>query len=63
MTAQIAKLNELHKFAVIPKRWLVDRRFAWLQKNRRSCKNYVRLINTSLQLVHLAFLKLLLRRS
>ena len=60
---QIAKRNELHKFAVIPKRWVVERSFAWLEKNRRLWKNCERLINTSLQFVHLAFLGLLLRRS
>ena len=27
---QIAKRSELHKFAVIPKRWVVQRSFAWL---------------------------------
>lgn len=60
---QIAKRNELHKFAVIPKRWVVERSFAWLEKNRRLWKNCERLLNTSLQFVHLAFLALLLRRS
>ena len=63
VTVQIAKRNELHKFAVIPKRWVVERSFAWLEKNRRLWKNCERLINTSLQFVHLAFLGLLLRRS
>lgn len=27
---EIAKRRELHKFAVIPKRWIVERSFAWL---------------------------------
>jgi len=35
VTVQIAKRSELHKFAVIPKRWVVERSFAWLEKNRR----------------------------
>ena len=62
VTVQIAKRSELHKFAVIPKRWVVERSFAWLEKNRRLWKNCERLLNTSLQFVHLAFLALLLRR-
>ena len=37
-TVQIAKRSELHKFAVIPKRWVVERSFAWLEKNRRLWK-------------------------
>lgn len=63
VTVQIAKRSELHKFAVIPKRWVVERSFAWLEKNRRLWKNCERKVNTSLQFIHLAFLTLLLRRS
>jgi transposase len=63
VTVQIAKRSELHTFKVMPKRWIVERCFAWLDKNRRLWKNCERLINTSLQFVHLAFLALLLRRS
>lgn len=62
VTVQIAKRSELHTFKVIPKHWVVERSFAWLDKNRRLWKNCERLINTSLQFVHLAFLRLLLRR-
>ena len=63
VTVQIARRGELHKFAVIPKRWAVKRSFAWLDKNRRLWKNCKRHLNTSLQFIHLAFLALLLRRS
>lgn len=62
-TVQIAKRNELHSFAVIPKRWIVERSFAWLEKCRRLWKNCERLLNTSLQFIHLAFLSLLLKKS
>jgi transposase len=62
-TVQIAKRSELHTFKVIPKRWVVERSFAWLEKNRRLWKNCERKLNTSLQFVHLAFLSLLLRRT
>lgn len=63
VTVQIAKRSELHTFKVMPKRWVVERSFAWLEKNRRLWKNCERLLNTSLQFIHLAFLALLLRRS
>jgi transposase len=63
VAVQVAKRSELHKFAVIPKRWMVERSFAWLEKNRRLRKNCERHINTSLQFVHFAFLALILRRS
>jgi transposase len=60
---QIAKRSELHTFAVMPQRWVVERSFAWLEKCRRLWKNCERKLNTSLQFIHLAFLALLLRRS
>jgi transposase len=59
---EVAKRSELHKFAVIPKRWVVERSFAWLEKCRRLWKNCERKINTSLQMVVLAFLALLLKK-
>ena len=58
-----SKRSALHTFEVIPQRWIVERSFAWLEKNRRLWKNCERWINTSLQFVHLAFLALLLKRS
>lgn len=62
-TVQIVKRNELHTFTVLPKRWVVERSFGWLEKCRRLWKNCERKLNTSLQMIHLAFLRLLLRRS
>ena len=59
---EVVKRNELHKFVVLPKRWVVERTFAWLEKCRRLWKNCERKINTSLQMVVLAFLVLLLKR-
>ena len=59
---EVAKRNELHKFAVIPKRWVVERSFAWLEKCRRLWKNCERKLNTSLQMVVLAFIRILVKR-
>ena len=59
---EVAKRSELHKFAVIPKRWVVERSFAWLDKCRRLWKNCERLLETSQQFVVLAFLHLVIRR-
>ena len=60
---QIAKRSELHTFAVMPQRWVVERSFAWIEKCRRLWKNCERKLNTSLQFIHLAFLSLLLGKS
>ena len=61
-TVTIAKRNELHTFAVIQQRWVVERSFAWLEKCRRLWKNCERQLSTSLQMVNLAFLALLIKR-
>ena len=61
-TVEIAKRSELHKFVVIPKRWVVERSFGWLEKCRRLWKNCERKTNTSLQFVVLAFIRLLVQR-
>ena len=59
---EIAKRNELHNFAVIPKRWVVERTFGWLENFRRLWKNCERKIHTSLQMTVLAFIVLLVKR-
>lgn len=59
---EVAKRNELHTFAVIPKRWVVERSFAWLEKSRRLYKNVERLIESSLAMMQLGFIRILVRR-
>ncbi len=59
---EIAKRSELHRFKVIPKRWVVERSFAWLEKCRRLWKNCERLITSSLGMVQLAFIRLLVKK-
>lgn len=59
---EVAKRSELHKFAVIPKRWVVERSFAWLDKYRRLWKNCERKLSNTLQMVVIAFVRLLLNR-
>lgn len=61
-TVEVVKRNELHTFAVLPKRWVVERSFGWLEKCRRLWKNCERKLSTSKQMMVLAFVVLLLRR-
>ena len=56
------KRNEMHTFKVIPKRWVVERYFAWLEKHRRLWKNCERKYNTALQFMILTFAAFLLKR-
>ena len=59
---EIAKRNELHTFKVMPKRWVVERSFGWLEKCRRLWKNCERKLNTSLHMAVLCFISLILKR-
>jgi transposase len=61
-SVEVVKRNELHSFKVLPKRWVVERSYAWLEKCRRLWKNCEGKLTTSLQLVVLAFVALLLKR-
>ena len=61
-TVEIAKRNELHKFVVIPKRWVVERTFGWLDKYRRFWKNCEKYTDNLVQLIVLAFIRLILKR-
>jgi putative transposase len=49
-------------FAVVPRRWVVERTFGWLGRFRRLSKDYEFLPATSEALVYLAMSQLLLRR-
>jgi putative transposase len=49
-------------FAVVPRRWVVERTFAWLGRFRRLSKDYEYLTATSEAVIYLAMTRLLLRR-
>jgi putative transposase len=49
-------------FKVSPKRWIVERTFSWLIRNRRLSKDYERRVQTSETLVKVAAIRLILRR-
>ena len=59
---EVVKRNELHTFAVLPKRWIVERSFGWLDKCRRLWKNAERLLQNSFQMFSLSFIRIILRR-
>lgn len=60
---EVAKRSELRTFKVMPKRWVVERTFSWLEKCHRLWKNCERKLETSLQMIFLAFVSLILKRS
>ena len=59
---EIVKRNELHKFVVLPKRWIVERSIAWLNRCRRLAKDWENLNRKALAFLHLASIRLMLRK-
>ncbi|EFH79739.1 IS5 family transposase [Ktedonobacter racemifer] len=49
-------------FSVQPRRWVVERTFGWLSRNRRLSKDYERKVQTSETLIQVAMIRLLLVR-
>ncbi len=43
LTLQVVKRTEQHKFVVLPRRWVVERTFAWITRHRRTVRDYERL--------------------
>jgi putative transposase len=49
-------------FRVLPRRWVVERTFAWISHNRRMAKDYERLCDTGESFVYAAMTRLMVRR-
>lgn len=49
-------------FAVLPRRWVVERTFAWLAQARRLSKDFEELPSSSEAMMYLAMTRLMLRR-
>ena len=49
-------------FVVLPKRWIVERTFGWLNRCRRLSKDYEYLTSTSEAMIHVAMINLMVRR-
>ncbi len=59
---QVKGSDEQKGFAVLPKRWVVERTFGWLVKHRRLSKDYEALCVTSEAMVYVAMIRLMLAR-
>jgi putative transposase len=58
----VLKLGDQKGFQVLPKRWVVERTFAWISRNRRLARDYERLAQSSEAFIYLAMIRLGLRR-
>lgn len=48
--------------AVLPRRWVVERTFAWLGLHRRYAKDYERLPESSEAFIQIAMIRIMVRR-
>jgi putative transposase len=56
------KLMAPKGFQVLPRRWVVERTFSWIEQNRRMSKDYERLCASGEALVYAAMIRLMVRR-
>jgi putative transposase len=56
------KLMPPKGFVVLPRRWVVERSFSWIDHNRKMSKDYERLAETSEAFVYAAMSRLMVRR-
>ena len=62
VSAEIVRRGDTTTFTVLPKRWIVERTFAWLGKCRRLSKDYEHVPAVSESWVYVAMIHLMLRR-
>jgi transposase len=63
MTLEIVKRpDDLHTFKVLPRRWVVERTFAWISKHRRCTRDYERLTASHEAMVTWAMIALMAQR-
>jgi putative transposase len=59
---EIVLRKEKGVFKVLPWRWIVERTFGWMNRNRRLSKDYQRLSSTSEAWFYIGMIRLMLRR-
>lgn len=58
----VLRSDDMKGFVILPKRWIVERTFAWLNNHRRLSKDYERYRKTSETMIQIAMIRLMLRR-
>jgi transposase len=59
---EIVKRNDVPRFEVLPKRWIVERTLAWISHYRRLARDFERHLRTVVAFVYLAMIRLMLHR-
>jgi putative transposase len=60
--AVVLRPKERKGFVLLPRRWVVERTFGWLNHSRRLSKSYERLTRTDESWVYIAMTRLMLER-
>jgi transposase len=58
----VKRSDGVRGFAPLPKRWIVERTFSWLNRCRRLARDVENLARTALAFLRLAMIRLMLRR-
>jgi transposase len=59
---EIIKRTDRHRFAILPKHWIVERTLAWISRNRRLARDFERYARTVAAFVRLAMIRIMLKR-
>jgi transposase len=59
---EIVKRSTAAGFEVLPKRWIVERTFAWISRNRRLARDFECYASTVVAFIRLAMIRIMLRR-
>lgn len=59
---EIVKRSDTSRFTVLPKRWIVERTIAWLNRCRRLAKDWERMNQNAVAFLHWASVRMMLRK-
>ena len=62
VNVEIVKRSDAGKFVVLPKRWIVERTIAWLNRCRRLAKDWERMNHNALAFLRWASIRLMVRK-
>ena len=62
VNVEIVKRSDANRFVVLPKRWIVERTIAWLNRCRRLAKDWERLNRNALAFLRWASVRLMVRK-
>jgi putative transposase len=62
MTIEVVAKRDRHTFEILPRRWVVERTFAWISKHRRTVRDYEHLTASHEAMITWAMIALMTRR-